>query len=184
MANSRVYGILPAFQKTFTAKRPYIVHTGMATSTQQIAAHLRHEAESSPQTITRLGGREREVLEILWIEGSATVQQVANLLKTPLAYTTVMTTLDRLYKKGLLRRSKHDRAFVYKPALSKSDMERGRASEMIRRLFSDSSMNEDALLSCLVDAVQSYDTDLLSRLEKKVRVAKTHAADTRKKGAV
>ena len=43
---------------------------------------------------------------------------------------------------------------------------------MVHRLFSDSSMNQDALLSCLVDAVQSYDTDLLRRLEEKVRVAK------------
>jgi hypothetical protein len=35
-----------------------------------------------------------------------------------------------------------------------------------------------------VDAVQSYDNDLLNRLEKKVRVAKAHAADNRKKGAI
>jgi predicted transcriptional regulator len=155
----------------------------MATSTQQIAAHPRPETVSNPLPATRLGGREREVLEILWIEGSATVQQVAKCLHTALAYTTVMTTLDRLYKKGLLRRTKRDRAFVYKPALSKDDLERGRASEMVHRLFSDSSINEDALLSGLVDAVQSYDNDLLSRLEKKVRVAKAHAADTGKKGA-
>jgi predicted transcriptional regulator len=156
----------------------------MATSTQQIAAHPRHETVSNPLPATRLGGREREVLEILWVEGSATVQQVAKCLHAALAYTTVMTTLDRLYKKGLLRRTKQDRAFVYKPALSKDDLERGRASEMVHRLFSDSNMNEDALLSGLVDAVQSYDNDLLNRLEKKVRVAKAQAADTRKKGAV
>lgn len=156
----------------------------MASIPQQSAAHLRHTTEANPQAATRLGEREREVLEVLWIEGSATVRQVTGCMQTALAYTTVMTTLDRLYKKGLLRRSKQDRAFVYKPALSKSDLERGRASEMVHRLFSDSSMNEDALLSCLVDAVQSYDTDLLSRLEKKVRVAKEHAAGVRRKGAV
>jgi predicted transcriptional regulator len=157
----------------------------MATISQQNAARLLHATETNPQAATRLGEREREVLEVLWIEGSATVQQVVEGLKTALAYTTVMTTLDRLYKKGLLQRSKRDRAFVYKPALSKNDLERGRASAMVHRLFSDSSMNQDALLSCLVDAVQSYDTNLLNRLEKKVRVAKEqHALGARKRGDV
>jgi predicted transcriptional regulator len=156
----------------------------MATISQQNVSRLWHASEANPQTATRLGEREREVLEVLWIEGSATVQRVADCLQTALAYTTVMTTLDRLYKKGLLRRTKQDRAFVYKPALSKNDLERERASEMVHRLFSDSSMNEDALLSCLVDAMQTYDTDLLSRLENKVRVAKEHAASLRRKGVV
>jgi predicted transcriptional regulator len=158
--------------------------TDMATISQQNTSRLWHASEGNPQAATRLGEREREVLEVLWIEGNATVQRVADCLQTALAYTTVMTTLDRLYKKGLLLRSKQDRAFVYKPALSKNDLERERASEMVHRLFSDSSMNEDALLSCLVDAMQTYDTDLLSLLEKKVRVAKEHAASVRRKGAV
>jgi BlaI family transcriptional regulator, penicillinase repressor len=146
----------------------------MATISSKGALRPWHAPEAKPQTATRLGEREREVLEVLWSEGSATVQQVADGLKTTLAYTTVMTTLDRLYKKGLLQRIKRDRAFVYKPTFSENDMERGRASEMVHRLFSGSSMNQDALLSCLVEAVQSYDTDLLHRLEEKVRVAKEH----------
>lgn len=126
---------------------------------------------ASRRVFARLGEREREVLEVLWAEGSATVQQVARSLKTPRAYTTVMTTLDRLYKKRLLLREKRERAFVYQPAISQSELERGRASAMVRRFFSNSAMNRDALLSCLVDAVQSYDNDLLRRLEEKVREA-------------
>jgi predicted transcriptional regulator len=144
----------------------------MAIFPHESVARRRSEAATNSQTSTRLGEREREVLEVLWTQGSATVQQVAKDLTTALAYTTVMTTLDRLYKKGLLQRRKRDRAFVYRPTLSKNDLERGRASEMVHRLFSDSVMNEDALLSCLVEAVQSYDTDLLQRLEEKVRLAK------------
>jgi predicted transcriptional regulator len=171
-------------KETFADRWPYSVHTSMASISQQNAANLWQATDANPQAAPRLGEREREVLEVLWIEGSATVQQVADCLQTALAYTTVMTTLDRLYKKGLLRRNKRDRAFVYRPALSKSDLERGRASEMLHRLFSDSNMNEDVLLSCLVDAVQNYDTDLLGRLEKKVHVAKERAAEARKKGAL
>lgn len=126
----------------------------------------------SRHTITRLGEREREVLEVLWAEGGATVQEVAEKLKTALAYTTVMTTLDRLYKKRLLLREKHERAFVYRPAISRSDLERSRASALVRGFFSRSALNRDALLSYLVDAVHSYDDGLLLRLEEEVRAAK------------
>ena len=78
----------------------------------------------SPTLAWGLGQREREVLSVLWSQGSANVQQVAERLSTVLAYTTVMTTLDRLFKKGLLQREKKDRAFIYSlispPGRSKS----------------------------------------------------------------
>lgn len=134
--------------------------------------------QPAPQQAARPGEREREVLEVLWSEGSATVQRVAECLKTTLAYTTVMTTLDRLYKKRILLREKRKRAFVYRPAVSRRDLERDRASAMVRGFLSGSILNHDALLSCLVDAVQSYDRDLLHRLEEKVRIAKgRHATE-------
>jgi len=130
------------------------------------------ELHNSRHISVRLGEREREVLEVLWSEGSATVQQVTERLRTSLAYTTVMTTLDRLFKKGLLLREKRDRAFLYRPALTPDALEHNRADAMVRRFFSDSQVNDDVLLSCLVDAVQSYDSELLCKLEEKVRLAK------------
>jgi predicted transcriptional regulator len=154
----------------------------MAATPQQTVYPPQQALDTTQQAATRLGEREREVLEVLWAAGSATVQQVTDSLKTALAYTTVMTTLDRLYKKGLLQRIKHDRAFVYRPTLSKNDLERGRASEMVHRLLSGSAMNQDALLSCLVDAVQSYDIGLLERLEDKVRAAKQQHTQRSEKG--
>jgi predicted transcriptional regulator len=120
----------------------------------------------------RLGEREREVLEILWASGSATVHQVSCGLPVRLAYTTVMTTLDRLFKKGLLRREKQDRAFLYMPAYSPNDVESGRAHALVHRFFSDAPSSKDMLLSCLVDAIGSYDNDMLDQLEGKVREAR------------
>jgi len=145
------------------------------------------EQQLPRQPAVRLGEREREVLEVLWSEGSATVQQVAECLKTTLAYTTVMTTLDRLFKKRILLREKRERAFVYSPAVSRGELERDRAAAMVQGFFSGSEMNRDALLSYLVDAVQSYDRDLLHRLEEKVRTAKRKDAmdvNPQKGGAV
>ena len=120
----------------------------------------------------RLGKREREVLEVVWSDGSVTVGQVSQRLSIPLAYTTVMTTLDRLFKKGLLRRVKQDRAFLYSPAVSPSDVESLRARTLLDRFFDGSGSSPDLLLSCLVDAIGSYDDDLLRSLEDKVKAAK------------
>jgi predicted transcriptional regulator len=83
-----------------------------------------------------------------------------------------MTTLDRLFKKGLLVREKRERAFLYTPAITSDDLEHNRASALVHRFFSGSAANNDVLLSCLVNAVQTYDTDLLNRLEEKVRIAR------------
>ncbi len=58
-------------------------------------------------------------MEVLWkrAEAMAVREVCARLDGETLAYTTVMTTLDRLYKKGLLRREKDGTAFVYQPAM-------------------------------------------------------------------
>jgi len=128
----------------------------------------------SKQPALGLGRREREVLSVLRSQGNANVQQVAERLSTALAYTTVMTTLDRLFKKGLLQREKKDRAFIYSAHLTAREIEERRASDLIRRYFSDSGERPDILLSCLVDAVHHYDTDMLDQLESKIRSARAN----------
>src|SRR5262249_16860310 len=63
---------------------------------------------------------------------------VVEKLDSRLAYTTVMTTLDRLFKKGLLDRYKSERAFVYTPRLSSDDWERQRAGDLVAGILSGS----------------------------------------------
>ena len=137
--------------------------------------------ESAPATAMPLerglGQREREVMSVLWERGSANVQEVSDRLSASLAYTTVMTTLDRLFKKGLLQREKTARAFVYSTALTERDLESQRAASLVHRFFSDSGERPEILVSCLVDAVQHYDTNLLDQLEAKISHARArHAA--------
>ncbi len=122
-----------------------------------------------------LGRREREVLSVLRELGSATVQQVGERLDSELAYTTVMTTLDRLFRKGLLVRHKQKRAFLYSTALSARDLEGQRATHLVRRLFSESAVQPEVLVSCLVDAVHHYDTELLDQLEASIRSARAQS---------
>jgi predicted transcriptional regulator len=143
-------------------------------SQQDQTVHADNAAESraSSPAFNGLGRREREVMSVLWESGAASVQQVAMRMGSGLAYTTVMTTLDRLFRKGLLRREKRNRAFIYSAVLSAKDVEGRRAADMIRRFFGESNMQPEVLISCLIDAVHHYDTELLDHLDSRIRSAR------------
>lgn len=136
--------------------------------------HFGGEFEPEPRSapVSGLGRREREVLTVVWELGQASVQQVSERLNAGLAYTTVMTTLDRLFRKGLLRREKRQRAFVYAAAVTARDLEERRAADLVRRFFDESAMQPEVLVSCLIDAVHGYDAELLDRLEATIREAR------------
>ena len=132
----------------------------------------------APALFRSLGQREREVMSILCTQESASVQQVSEQLSSNLAYTTVMTTLDRLFRKGFLERRKQDRAYIYSAALTSREIEGQRAAGLVRRFFADSGESPEVLLSCLVDAVHRYDTKLLDQLEDKIRSAREQQAES------
>ena len=106
---------------------------------------------------------------LLWNSGEATVHDVAGKLARPLAYTTVMTTLDRLYKKGLLDRRKEERAFLYSPRLSRMEWQQKRAGDFLADFLAGPRPSGELLISCLVDAVGQHDQSLLDELERKIR---------------
>ena len=116
-----------------------------------------------------LGSLEFELMEVLWSRGESSVRDVVPKLNRPLAYTTVMTTLDRLFKKGLLDRHKSDCAFVYSPQLSRDEWERRRAGNLVAGFLSGPNPSRELLLSCLLDVVGEHDASLLDELEKRIR---------------
>jgi predicted transcriptional regulator len=79
-----------------------------------------------------------------------------------------MTTLDRLYKKGLLNRSKQERAYFYAPRLSRLEWQQKQASNLVAGFLSGSGDTSELLVSCLVDAVGQYDAGLLDELEQRI----------------
>ena len=116
-----------------------------------------------------LGHLELRVMEVLWVHGESNVHDVVQRLGRPLAYTTVMTTLDRLFKKDLLVRRKSERAFLYAPRRTRQEWERKRAGDFVAGFLASPQASGDLLISSLVDAVGQYDTALLDELEKKIR---------------
>jgi predicted transcriptional regulator len=130
----------------------------------------RHLSDSKAAAPLALGRLESEVMEILWTRGESNVHDVAQKLERPLAYTTVMTTLDRLYKKGLLERRKHERAFAYTARLTRSDWEQTRTGEFVAGFLAGPEPSSELLLSCLVEAVGQHDAALLDELERKIQL--------------
>ena len=115
---------------------------------------------------TQLGPLEQQLLESLWRRGSATVREVIEDGDLKLAYTTVMTTLDRLYKKNLLDRVPEGRAFRYSPRHTPEELRRAAAGDLIRQFLG--SGPSSLPLSYLVEAVSQHDVELLDELQQLV----------------
>jgi predicted transcriptional regulator len=106
-------------------------------------------------------------MQEIWARGSATVRELVRTGNLSIAYTTVMTTLDRLHKKQLLARVAEGRAFRYSPKVSQEEMQREAAGRAIRQLLQ--SANTASLpLSYLVEAVSEHDVHLLDELQRMV----------------
>lgn len=125
-----------------------------------------------PPTLSPLAGLgplELRVMEILWARGACSVRDVVENLGSELAYTTVMTTLDRLFKKGLLERQKSGRAFLYAPRLSSAEWNRKRAGELLAGFLAAEQPSRQTLVSFLLEVVGDYDQSMLDELERTIR---------------
>lgn len=121
-----------------------------------------------PVSDTRLGPLEARVLDALWARGCPSSVRDLQPAFTGIAYTTLMTTLDRLHRKGVLAREKQGRAFVYAPHDSRGRFQAARAGGSLVPLLADRE-GAGALLSFLVDAVGDHDQALLDELERLIR---------------
>ena len=86
--------------------------------------------------------REYSILKVLWREPS-TVRQVHDVLNQDeaIAYTSVLTTLQIMFKKGLVSRDESERSHVYKALNSKEETQKGVVGEMLSRVFEGSAMS-------------------------------------------
>jgi predicted transcriptional regulator len=116
-----------------------------------------------------LGSLERQVMTLAWERPEISVREACERMGSSVAYTTVMTTMDRLYKKGFLARRKVGRAFVYQAAASRDEIEHAVATELVHGLLQRNASEPLPILSSLVDAVSDRDRKLLDDLERLVR---------------
>jgi len=116
---------------------------------------------------SQLGPLEERLLEALWQRGPATVRELLEGGYHDLAYTTVMTTLDRLFKKGVLTREAEGRAFRYTARFTREELHREAAGEAVRQML-DASPASSLPLSYLVEILTERDAQLLDELRQLV----------------
>ena len=120
-----------------------------------------------------LGKLEADVMRLLWQQPKQTVLEVEDRLlrKREIAHTTVLTTLDRMYRKGYLTREKQGKAFVYAPRYSREEFERTMAQEVLGALLGGLG---EPVLSTFVELV-STDEAKLERLEELIKAKREEA---------
>jgi predicted transcriptional regulator len=119
-------------------------------------------------SLEQLGRLETEVIDRAWARGEITVRDLHEEMGGRLAYTTLMTTLDRLYKKGLLRRRKEGKAYFYSPAMTEQQYQESVTEHFLGMVLQDQK-NSSAVLSRFVDVVSETDQQMLDQLDEIVR---------------
>ena len=117
-----------------------------------------------PRKSVTLTEAELRLMDVFWVKGPATVQQVLESLpkKHPLAYNSVLTTIRVLEKKGYVKHVKDGRAHVYMPLVGQKEATRFEVRHLVNRFFQNS--HELLVLNILQD--HSIEAEELSRLRQ------------------
>ena len=119
-------------------------------------------------TLERLGELESELMERVWAHQQVSVRDLHQEMQGRLAYTTLMTTLDRLYKKGLLQRRKEGKAYFYAAVLSERQYQESLTQHFCGIVLNDR-RHSSAVLSRFVEAVSETDREMLDLLDEIVK---------------
>ena len=125
------------------------------------------------------GPLELQVLDAVWRERRPTTVRILQESFPQTAYTTLMTTLDRLHKKGVLKRRKVGRAFAYEPIYERPEIEMRLAAKSVEQLL-DTARGRgtlEPLLSCFIDTVSERDRLLLDDLERLLKEKRARLKD-------
>lgn len=107
-----------------------------------------------------MGSLESEVLAALWAgDGPMSPGDVLEATGVDVAYTTVMTILTRLWKKGLVDRERAGRAYLYRPKITEADLAATRMHEQLAR-----AADREAALSRFVGSMSRKDERVLRKL--------------------
>lgn len=122
-------------------------------------------------SLDQLGNLESQLMERIWARGEISVRDLHAELASRLAYTTIMTTLDRLFKKGLLNRRKVGKAFYYVAKMNEQKYKE-RLTQHLFGLVLNDGKDSNVVLSGFVDAVSKRDQQMLEDLNLLIKAKK------------
>lgn len=103
-----------------------------------------------------------QVMDLLWSAHPLSVRAACERLAGDHAYTTIMTTMDRLHKKQLLRRVKAGNAFLYAPAMDRAEYQRRIVEAALAPLLAQGAA---PVLAAFVEVAAEHDAGHLAELE-------------------
>lgn len=118
-----------------------------------------------------LGELEKEIMEIIWSQKTAKVRDVFEEIrkKRKIAYTTVMTIMDRLYEKKILKRRKKGKTYFYTANYGKNDFLKRTSQKIIDDLIKDFG---EVAIAQFVNTLDQVDADKLKLLKQKIKANK------------
>jgi predicted transcriptional regulator len=122
-----------------------------------------------PKRSNTLTEAELRIMRILWARGESLVSDLVAAMpeETPLAYTSVLTTVRILEQKGYVRHRQEGRAFLYRPRVAEHEAIRSEVSHVLHRFFGNS--REQLMLTLLGDGEITQDE--LQRLKSAIAEA-------------
>ena len=130
-----------------------------------------------PKPSNTLTEAELRIMRILWERGELLVSELVAAMpeSTPLAYTSVLTTVRILEQKGYVRHRQEGRAFVYRPCVAEHEASRSEVRHVLHRFFGNSP--ERLLLTLLGD--EDVSPDELQRLKTAISQAESAPKEQR-----
>jgi BlaI family transcriptional regulator, penicillinase repressor len=128
------------------------------------ASNVLEDSLVPPRQSGTLTEAELRIMNVLWVRGSGTVQEVLDSItqRPVLAYNSVLTTIRVLEKKGYLKHLKDGRAHVYTPLVGQKEATRSEIRHLVNRFFKNS--HEQLVLNLLED--QGIEEDEIGRLRE------------------
>ena len=123
-----------------------------------------------PKSHTQLGNRERQIMEVTYRLGRATVAEVRAELEDPPSYSAVRAMLRILEEKGHLRHLQEGPRYVYLPMVTGARARRSIIQDLVRRLFDNST---EKAVTALLESSSVRMTDAeLERIERLIASAR------------
>lgn len=118
----------------------------------------------------RLGSRERQIMEVIYHLGRATVAEVLEQLEDPPSYSAVRAMLRILEDKGHLRHEQDGPRYLYLPVVSSERARRSILQDIVKRLFDNST---EKAVAALIESSSARMSDAeLERLRRLITAAR------------
>ncbi len=120
--------------------------------------------EKKPRRARLLGELEEEILEVLWAGGALTGRDLYERvrLERPLAYTTVLTVLDRMVRKGLVLKERGER-FQFRAAFTREELARRFSRELLPEIVG---LSASSAIAGFMDVLAETDPEKIEELSR------------------